>query len=174
MARGLKPTPVELDNRKESGTMKSTSSSLLRNTLRADAAVCAVAGIDLVAFSGMAADLVGLRPGATLPMVGIGLIAYAAYLLVASRREPLSLNEAWAFATADLLWVAGSAALIAFGPLGSTGNWIVGAVAVVTLGFAELKMLGIRRIRLARGMVFTIPSASHASGAADGAVRPSM
>ena len=130
--------------------MKSTSSSLLRNTLRADAAVCAVAGIDLVAFSGMAADLVGLRPGATLPMVGIGLIAYAAYLLVASRREPLSLTEAWAFATADLVWVAASAALIAFGPLSTTGNWVVGTVALVTLAFAELKMLGIRRIRQAQ------------------------
>ena len=70
--------------------------------------------------------------------------------MVASRREPLSLTEAWAFATADLLWVAGSAALIAFGPLSSTGNWIVGAVAVVTLAFAELKMLGIRRIRQAQ------------------------
>ena len=46
--------------------MKSTASSLLRNTLRADAAVCAVAGIDLVAFSGIAADLLGLQPGPTL------------------------------------------------------------------------------------------------------------
>ena len=130
--------------------MKSTASSLLRNTLRADAAVCAVAGIDLVAFSGMAADLLGLQSRATLPIVGVGLLAYAAYLVVASRREPLSLTEAWAFATADLVWVAGSAALIAFGPLSSTGNWIVGAVAVVTLAFAELKMLGIRRIRQAQ------------------------
>ena len=86
--------------------MKSTASSLLRNTLRADAAVCAVAGIDLVAFSGMAADLLGLQPGPTLPIVGVGLLAYAAYLVVASRREPLSLTEAWAFATADLLWIA--------------------------------------------------------------------
>jgi hypothetical protein len=127
--------------------MKSTTSSLLRNTLRADAAVCAVAGIDLVAFSGMAADLLGLQPGPTLAMVGVGLLAYAAYLVVASRREPLSLTEAWAFATGDLLWIAGSAALIAFGPLSSTGNWIVGAVAAVTLAFAELKMLGIRCIR---------------------------
>jgi hypothetical protein len=136
--------------------MKSTTSSLLRNTLRADAAVCAVAGIDLVAFSGMAADLLGLQPGPTLAMVGVGLLAYAAYLVVASRREPLSLTEAWAFATADLVWIAGSAALIAFGPLSSTGNWIVGAVAAVTLAFAELKMLGIRRIRQAQPRLATL------------------
>ena len=130
--------------------MTSTASSLLRNTLRADAAVCAVAGIDLVAFSGMAADLLGLQPGPTLPIVGIGLLAYAAYLVVASRREPLSLTEAWACATGDLAWIVVSAALIAFGPLSSTGNWIVGMVAVVVLAFAELKMLGIRRIRQAQ------------------------
>ena len=130
--------------------MKTNPSSLLRNTLRADAAVCAVAGIDLVAFSGMAADLLGIARGATLPIVGVGLIAYAAYLIVASRREPLSLTEAWAFATGDLLWIAASAALIAFGPLSASGKWMVGAVAVVVLAFAEFKMLGIRRIRQAQ------------------------
>ena len=129
--------------------MKPDPSSLLRNTLRADAAVCAVAGLDLVAFSGMAADLLGVERGATLPILGLGLVAYAAYLLVASRREPLSLTEAWAFATGDLVWVAASAALIAFGPVSANGKWIVGAVAVVVLAFAELKMLGIRRIRRA-------------------------
>jgi hypothetical protein len=132
-----------------SPTMKPDPSSLLRNTLRADAAVCALAGIDLLAFSGMAADLLGIPRGATLPIIGSGLLAYAAYLIAASRREPLSLTEAWAFATGDLLWIAGSAALIAFGPLSTSGKWLVGAVAVVVLAFAELKMLGIRRIRQA-------------------------
>jgi hypothetical protein len=129
--------------------MNPNPSSLLRNTLRADAAVCAVAGIDLLAFSGMAADLLGIERGATLPILGVGLIAYAACLLLASRREPLSLTEAWAFATGDLVWVAASAALIAFGPLSADGKWIVGAAAVGVLAFAELKMLGIRRIRRA-------------------------
>ena len=129
--------------------MASTTSSLLRNTLRADAVICATGGIDLLTFPGMAADLLGVRDGAVLPVLGIGLIAYAAYLLVASRREPLSLNEAWAFAMADLVWIAGSAALIAFGTLSATGNWTIGAAAVVVLALAELKMLGIRRIRRA-------------------------
>ena len=50
----------------------------------------------------------------------------------------------------DLLWIASSAALIAFGPLSAGGKWMVGAVAVVVLAFAELKMLGIRRIRQAQ------------------------
>lgn len=129
--------------------MTSNPSSLLRNTLRADAAVCAIAGIDLLAFSGLAAELLGVRAGAALPALGVGLLAYAGYLVIASRRDPLSLSEAWSFAMGDLIWVAGSAALIAFGPLSGNGNWIVGAVAVVVLAFAELKMLGIRRIRRA-------------------------
>lgn len=129
--------------------MKQNPSSLLRNTLRADAVVCAVAGVDLVAFSGMVSDLLGIARGATVPIIGLGLLALAAYLFVASRREPISLTEAWAFATGDLVWVAASAALIAFGPLSANGKWIVGAVAVVVLAFAELKMLGIRRIRRA-------------------------
>jgi hypothetical protein len=130
--------------------MRSNASSLLRNTLRADAVVGAVAGVDLIAFSGMAADLLGLPRGAGLPIAGIGLLAYAAWLFVASRRDPLSLSEAWAFVTADLLWIAGSAALIAFGPLAPTGKWVVGVAALAVLAFAELKMLGIRRIRQAQ------------------------
>ena len=129
--------------------MKQNPSSLLRNTLRADAVVCAVAGVDLVAFPGMVSDMLGIARGATVPTIGLGLLALAAYLFVASRREPISLTEAWAFATGDLVWVAASAALIAFGPLSANGKWIVGAVAVVVLAFAELKMLGIRRIRRA-------------------------
>ena len=129
--------------------MKQNPSSLLRNTLRADAVVCAVAGVDLVAFSGMVSDMLGITRGATVPIVGLGLLALAGCLFVASRREPISLTEAWAFATGDLVWVAASAALIAFGPLSANGKWIVGAVAVVVLAFAELKMLGIRRIRRA-------------------------
>jgi hypothetical protein len=129
--------------------MQPSSGSLLRNTLRVDAVVCAVGGIDLLLFSGFVAELLGLRDAAALSIVGAGLLAYGAYLFVASRREPLSLTEAWAFAMADLVWVAGTAALIAFGPLSTTGNWIVGAVAAVVLALAELKMLGIRRIRRA-------------------------
>ena len=127
--------------------MKQNPSSLLRNTLRADAVVCAIAGLDLVAFSGLAGELLGLRQSGSLLFVGAALLGYAAYLFAASRREPLSLTEAWAFATGDLVWVAASAMLIAFGPLSANGKWIVGAVAVVVLAFAELKMLGIRRIR---------------------------
>ena len=129
--------------------MKLNPSSLLRNTLRADAVVCAVAGVDLFAFSGMVSDLLGIARGAIVPIVGLGLLAYAAYLFVASRRDPLSLSEAWTFAFGDLVWIAASAALIAFGPISANGKWIVGAVAVVVLAFAELKMLGIRRIRRA-------------------------
>src|SRR5262245_17436264 len=147
MARALKSLPA---NRNPKGAdMTSNPSSLLRNTLRADAVVCVIAGIDLFAFSGLAAELLGVHASALLPVLGGGLLAYAAYLVVASRREPLSLSEAWTFAMGDLVWVAGSAALIAFGPLSADGNWIVGAVAVVVLAFAELKMLGIRRIRRA-------------------------
>jgi hypothetical protein len=129
--------------------MQPATGSLLRNTLRADALFCAVGGVDLLAFSGKAGELLGVRQTGSLLVLGAGLIVYAAYLFAASRREPLSLNVAWALAMADLAWVAGSAALIAVGPLSATGNWIVGAVGVVVLALAELKMLGIRRIRRA-------------------------
>jgi hypothetical protein len=148
MARGLNTIRFELET--ERRPMKTNPSSLLRNTLRVDAAVCAIAGIDLIAFSGMVADLIGIQRGATLPIVGVGLLVYAALLFTASRREPLSLTEAWAFTTGDLLWIAGSAALIAFGPLSSTGKWVVGLTALAVLALAELKMFGIRRIRQAQ------------------------
>ena len=44
---------------------------------------------------------------------------------------------------------ATASAVIAFGSMPANGKWMVGVVAVVVLAFAELKMLGIRRIRRA-------------------------
>jgi hypothetical protein len=130
--------------------MSSNPSTLLRNVLRADAVVCAIGGVDLVAFSSPIASLLGMSEATPLPVIGVVLAVYGVYLWIASRRDPLSLNEAWAFAMGDLVWVAASAALIAFGPLSANGNWIVGIVALVTLAVAELKLLGIRRIRRAQ------------------------
>jgi hypothetical protein len=122
-------------------------SSLLRNTLRADAVFCALAGVDLVLFSRSVADFLGVADGYGLAFLGVGLLGYAAYLFVASRREPLSFTEAWTFVAADFVWIAGSALLIAFGPLSATGRWIVGIAAVAVLALAEAKMFGIKRLR---------------------------
>ena len=124
-----------------------SSSSLLRNTLRADAIFCALAGVDLILFSRTVAELLGIRQSGGLVFLGLGLLGYGAYLFVASRRQPLSFAEAWTFVAADFVWIAGSVLLIAIGPLSTTGNWIVGAVAVAVLALAEGKLFGIRRVR---------------------------
>ena len=123
------------------------SSALLRTTLRADAIFCALAGVDLVLFSGTVAELLGIRQSGGLVFLGVALLGYGAYLFVASRRQSLSFAEAWTFVAADFAWIAGSALLIAVGPLSTTGNWIVGAVAVAVLALAEGKLFGMRRIR---------------------------
>jgi hypothetical protein len=127
--------------------MHSSHSSLLRNTLRIDAAVCALGGVDLLFFPGPVASLLGLASGSGLMFLGAGLLAYAAFLAVAARREPLSFVEAWTFVAADFAWIVGSAVVIAVAPLTVTGKWLVGAVAAAVFVLAECKLFGIRRVR---------------------------
>jgi len=127
--------------------MDRSQSSLLRNTLRVDAAFCALGGADLLLFTRPLAELLGGAQTGILTVLGAGLLAYAAYLFVASRRDPLSITEAWSFVAADFAWIAASAAVVVFGPLSTPGNWIVGAAAVAVLALAEAKIFGVRRIR---------------------------
>ena len=124
MARGLKPTPLN------STTERSQHHEIDRELSSPQHAARRRRGLRRGRHRPRRLLRHGRRPyrpeeRGTLPIVGIGLVAYAAYLVVASRREPLSLYEAWAFATADLLWVAGSAALITSvrSARTATGSW---------------------------------------------------
>lgn len=117
----------------------------VRTALRANAAFSGLSGVALVVASGPIASMLGVESSWILVGVGVGLVGYAAQLLVTARRDPVDPGEVKLAIGADLAWVAGSMALVAWGPLAPTGEAVVVAVAAVVLGFALLQAHGIRR-----------------------------
>ncbi|MDX1383824.1 MAG: hypothetical protein R3190_09300 [Thermoanaerobaculia bacterium] len=127
--------------------MTQDRTKLLRYALRADAVFCALAAVDALLFSERIAELLGIAEPRIVSALGVGLLAWAVHLVVASRRDTLSLKEAWYFVGGGLLWIVGSVGLILAGPFSTQGNWLVGLVAVAVLAFTEAQYLGIRRLR---------------------------
>ena len=90
--------------------------------------------------------------------LGIGLLVFAATLLINARRPELKLTDAWAVILMDLGWVAGSYILVLVAPFTAEGRWVIAAVADLVLVFAVLQWVGIHRVqsleradRLSRG-----------------------
>lgn len=122
-------------------------SSLLRRTILADAVVCGLGGIALLAGAGPLAAALGI-PWAALLGVGLVLPPYAALLWRIGTRPTITRGTAWALIAVNLLWVVESVALLAFGwlPLTPAGWWTVALVALGVAGFAEAEYLGLRQM----------------------------
>ena len=78
--------------------------------------------------------------------MGIGLIAFAIFLLVSARKQVVSVFQARILVLVDILWVVGSYALLFVVPFSASGKWVVGIVAELVLVFAIAQWLGIRKI----------------------------
>lgn len=115
----------------------------LTDWLRANAVFSAVSGAAMVATSSLLPGLIGLGGRALYIGIGVALVLYSVRLWVLSNRE-VKRVEGWAVVAGDVLWVAGSAALLASGLLTPTGTWIVAAVAAVIGVFAIGQWRGLR------------------------------
>lgn len=107
----------------------------LRPWLLANALFSIASGGAMALASGRLPTLLGAG-GATLYLIlGVGLVLYGGRLWILTRRDVAPL-EGWAVVAGDLLWVAGSVALLAAGAFTPVGAWIVAAVAAVIAIFA--------------------------------------
>jgi len=134
-----------------------TAAPLLRRAMQADALVSGAGGLLLTLLPGPISALIGFARPAYLLAVGIGLIGYAAWLLFSARRPDVNV---WTGRTAiilNMLWVAGSVALLAADPglFNTLGQWLVGIVAVLVADFALLQYLGLRRVARSAGLPAT-------------------
>lgn len=122
----------------------------LHRALLANAAFSAVSGLLLVLATGWLSPELGLANRWMLPMLGVGLVGFAALLVRVARERPIPLRVAGAVSLADGLWVLGSAALVWLDPTGLTalGRWLVIGVADAVLLFALAQAWG---LHLARG-----------------------
>jgi len=131
---------------------------LLRYALVGNATFSSITGLFIIVAHDWIAHLLGVGGSAGMIGLGIGLLVFAATLLINARRPELKLTDAWAVVLMDLGWVAGSYILVLVAPFTPEGRWVIAAVADLVLVFAVLQWMGIHRIqsheradRLSRG-----------------------
>jgi len=131
-------------------TVPNDPSRLLRNSLRANAIFCCLAGVTLLGFSATIAGWLGVERRLPLMIVGGVLLAYAISLVIYAGRRTIRLAEAWTAIGSDLTWVIGTAALLWLAPnlFSPTGKLILIVVALFVGAFALLQFLGERQLRV--------------------------
>ncbi len=119
---------------------------LLRTALLVNALYSGLIGAALVAASPFIGPWAGLD-GWVLLAVGVGLVGYAAVLAIARQQAQLLPIVGRLAVGADLVWVAGAAALILIGDV-LTGQGSL-ALALLTVGvgtLAVVQALGLRQL----------------------------
>lgn len=126
--------------------LNTSSPDFLRRVLLADAFTCVATGALLAAGAGMLAALFGL-PAVLLQEAGLVLFPIAAFIAYVATRKPVSPRMVWAVIAGNVLWVAGSIALLLSGWVSPTalGQAFVVAQAVIVALLAELEFFGLRR-----------------------------
>jgi hypothetical protein len=120
---------------------------LLRRALLANASFSTISGLVLVFAGRWVVRLLGLPETINLITLGIGLLVFAAVLVLFARTNPIKLLDAWIAVILDAAWVIGSYPLLFVVPFSTSGKWVVGIVAEVVMVVALMQWLGIRRIR---------------------------
>ncbi len=121
--------------------------SLLRSSLRANAAFSATSG---AVFAGAAAALaraLGLSDPRLVAATGMALLGFAALLVAVAARPAIHLPTGLAIALLDLAWVVGTLLALLTGLLEGGASLGALAIADVVLVFALLQLLGVRRAR---------------------------
>jgi hypothetical protein len=120
---------------------------LLRYALVGNATFSTTTGLFIIVAHEWIARLLGLPGGGGLLGLGLGLLVFAATLLINARRPELRLAEAWAVVLMDLAWVAGSYVTLLVAPFTVEGKWVIAIVADMVLVFAVLQWMGIHRVQ---------------------------
>jgi hypothetical protein len=117
---------------------------VLRLALRANASFSSVCALLFIFDSESTSTWTG-APGALLVALGMGLLGFAALLVTTSlRSDPMRLRrEGRIHCAADLVWVAGSVPVIAFGWLTPTGSVALAGVSAVVFALAMAQWHGI-------------------------------
>jgi hypothetical protein len=121
-------------------------STLLRRALAVDAATGAACGLVMVLAQGLLSELLGL-PVELMHYAGIGLLPFAAALLLMALGEALPRAAVWAVIACNVTWVLGCLALL-MGPWVAPtllGQQFLVVQIVVVLALTELEFMGLRR-----------------------------
>ena len=128
----------------------SDKQKLLRMALQGNALFSVVSGMIILAMNRTLVGFLGLPSNASLTALGIGLIAYAGWLLWNARRDKIKIAGAWIAVVLDMVWVLGSYVLLFAVRFSTGGKWAVALVAEVVFLFGVMQWLGLRKIGRSR------------------------
>jgi hypothetical protein len=129
--------------------------SLLRLSLRANAWFSGLSGLLYLLAADPITEFLGLNmPPWMVRTLGPGLLVYAIWLGLISRRSTLDSREVWSAIVLDATWVIGSAILLLgeFLPFTRSGLWAVVIVADIVACFTILQMYALFRYRSASAL----------------------
>ncbi len=121
---------------------------LLQRVMRGNAIFSASSGAILIFTAPALARLMGIPRPLALTITGVLLVAYGPTLWTLAERAGKETWPGWLAVILDILWIAGSAALVFGGwlPLTTAGIWIIVVLADIVAVFAVLQFIGIRRL----------------------------
>ena len=119
---------------------------LLRGALQGNAWFSVISGVLIIAANKTLVEFLGLPGNASLAAMGVGLLGYAGWLFWNARRETIRIVDAWIAVVLDMVWVAGSYALVFAVRFSNGGKWLVVLVAELVFVFGVLQWLGLHRI----------------------------
>lgn len=123
--------------------MQPDRSKYLRRSLSANALFSAVSGCVLLFCSSPLQHFFGFSQPALFPLTGLCLLGFAAGVFAVALKLPRSISLVPVITLLDLLWVAGSAVIVAarLFNLSAGGYILIAAVAVIvgTLAFFQRK-----------------------------------
>ena len=130
--------------------LNTRSNTFLRYALLADAIASGATGLLMIAGAGLLEGLLGL-PALLTREAGLVLVPFVAFVALVGTRRVISRPAVQAVIALNVLWVLGSALLLASGWVAPTmlGYAFVIAQAVVVGVFAELQFIGLRRTGMA-------------------------
>ena len=124
-----------------------TTGAFLRNVLLADAIVSGATGALMALAAGILEPVLQV-PATLLRIAGLALLPYAAFVAMLARRDVLPRGAVWAVVACNALWAVDCVALLFTGWIYPSvlGVAFVVMQAVVVAAFAELQVVGLRRL----------------------------
>lgn len=123
------------------------TSVFLRSVLLTDALVSGATGLLMAAAAGALEPMLQV-PATLLRVAGLALLPYAAFVAIVARRDVLSRGAVWTIVAGNALWAVDCLALLASGWIepGGLGVAFILVQALVVAAFAELQVIGLRRM----------------------------
>jgi len=121
--------------------------TFLRNVLLADALVSGATGALMALAAGVLEPILQV-PATLLRIAGLALLPYAAFVAMLARRDVPPRGMVWAVVACNALWAIDCVALLFTGWIDPSllGVAFVLMQAVVVAAFAELQVVGLRRL----------------------------